>query len=241
MIDGHEKAVLQISGGKDSLCVLHMLREYWPKITVMWVNTGAAYPETIEQMEKINAMVPNFMEVKADQSRNLESMGLPVDVLPVRETIFGHSMEPEWGGPLLQSRFLCCDANMWQPLYQAVKATGATLVIRGQRKSEKLRSAINSGHVLDGITYWFPIEDRSEEEVLRWLAEHEIELPQSYRYLETSLDCWSCTAYTEANAGKMRHLKAKHPDKYAHVRGNLDLIIHAAERELEHVRRAMVE
>jgi 3'-phosphoadenosine 5'-phosphosulfate sulfotransferase (PAPS reductase)/FAD synthetase len=53
------KAVLQFSGGKDSLACLLLLRPWWDRLTVMWVNTGAAFPETLELMEAVRSRVAN--------------------------------------------------------------------------------------------------------------------------------------------------------------------------------------
>lgn len=42
IIDRHERVVLFFSGGKDSLTCLLLLRPYWDRLTVCWINTGAA-------------------------------------------------------------------------------------------------------------------------------------------------------------------------------------------------------
>ena len=55
-LDRHDKIALQFSGGKDSLAVLYLCKEWWNKITVVWLNTGSAFPETIAQMEGIYSL-----------------------------------------------------------------------------------------------------------------------------------------------------------------------------------------
>jgi 3'-phosphoadenosine 5'-phosphosulfate sulfotransferase (PAPS reductase)/FAD synthetase len=83
-MSAHENTVLQFSGGKDSLACLFLLREQWDEMTVLWVNAGAAFPETVGLMEKIRALVPHFLEVRTNQPAQVAELGYPVDVLPLR-------------------------------------------------------------------------------------------------------------------------------------------------------------
>ena len=41
----HEKIALMFSGGRDSLACLELYRDYLDKMTLIWVNTGANFPE----------------------------------------------------------------------------------------------------------------------------------------------------------------------------------------------------
>lgn len=43
---GADKLVVAFSGGKDSLLVLHLVRQYYPQVAVTFNNTGVEYPET---------------------------------------------------------------------------------------------------------------------------------------------------------------------------------------------------
>ena len=52
LFNRHKKAVLSFSGGKDSLACLHLCRPYRDKLTVAWVNTGAAFPHIVEFVRK---------------------------------------------------------------------------------------------------------------------------------------------------------------------------------------------
>ena len=47
-MQGHERVALELSGGKDSVACLYLLRHQLHKITVYWLNTGDAYPETLD-------------------------------------------------------------------------------------------------------------------------------------------------------------------------------------------------
>lgn len=208
----HNFGVLHFSGGKDSLACLYMLRPYWSQIIVMWCNTGSAFPETISQMEQIRSIVPHFIEVKSEQQSDIEENGIPVDILPHTNTdhahIFGGSASHK-----MRIFYDCCKNNIWVPMHEATAKTGATLIIRGQKLSDKNKSPALSGHVCNGVEYLFPLEMMSDDEVYWYLSENNIQLPANYEYINTSLDCWNCTAYIFENAKKLEYMRMFHPEK----------------------------
>jgi 3'-phosphoadenosine 5'-phosphosulfate sulfotransferase (PAPS reductase)/FAD synthetase len=221
--------VLQFSGGKDSLACLHLLESRWSEITVVWMNTGAAFPETIAQMEAVRALVPKFVEIKSSQS--IERDGYPADVLPIASTSMGQQFEGE-RTRRFQSRYSCCAAAQWIPMQQAMRDMGATVVIRGQKRADDRTNRIPSGTVIEGVRYEFPIEDWTDERVIDYLTSLGVELPANYQYMNTGLDCWNCTAYLDQNAGKFDYMREHHPDKYRHVRGVLTELTAAIKDDL---------
>lgn len=217
---------LQFGGGKDSLAVLHLLRAHWDEILVVWLNTGAAFPETEAQMREIAAMVPHFLEVRSDAMADIEAHGWPVDVLPIAHSAWGAALT---GGEGLRMRawMECCTRNFWGPLHQAMLKHGITRIIRGQRTSEQYKSPIRSGAVVDGIEYVFPLQDWSEDQVFAFLESVGVKAPAYYDEVNTSLDCWLCTAYLDLKDAQIRYLRTHHPEKHAVVRDKLKAI-HAA-------------
>lgn len=196
---------LQFSGGKDSLACLHLWRDRLDETVVMWVNTGAAYPETIAQMERIRKWVPHFHEVRTDQPDDIARCGWPTDVVPTLNTYWG-LLSTGKDAPKMRSFIECCASNIWFPLNRAVRALGLTRVVRGQRREERRRSPVRSGHVEDGIEYVFPIEDWTSDQVMSYLRSVNADIPSYYESEPTSRDCWSCTAYLDESAARIRNL-----------------------------------
>lgn len=215
--------VLQLSGGKDSLACLYLLRPRWAGITVAWVNTGMAFPETLEQMQHIRALVPHFLEIHSTQ--NIRSHGYPADVVPLDVGF--------------QSRYGCCAHALWQPMHEAMKAMGAKVVIRGQKCADHLKGPLKSGTVIEGIEYQFPLEDWTDAEVYAYLKEIGVKLPANYALMSTGLDCWNCTAYLDAERGRLKYLRQFHPDKYAIVAGKLAELVRAIDTQSEPLRRIL--
>jgi len=232
-LDRHDNIVLQFSGGKDSICCLLLLREHLHRITVLWMNTGAALPETLAQMELVRAMCPNFVEVAGRQPEQVEANGYPVDVLPVRNHRETQFLTQQQRVPL-QGFLACCYANLMQPMHEATLAAGATLIIRGQKAADHHKSPVKSGDTMAGAEYWFPLEGWTDAQVMGYIKGSAL-LPAHYADANTSLDCWSCTAYLQENQWKLPYLKKHHPEKGAEVQRRLILIRQEIMNDLQHM------
>jgi phosphoadenosine phosphosulfate reductase len=238
ILDRHENIVLCFSGGKDSIAALHMMRDYWDKIKVVWVNTGSALPETIKQMDKVRDLVPHFVEIKTNQKEDIELNGMPVDVLPHQNSLIGSIAQ---GGCEHKMRlfFDCCANNIWKPMSDYVKSNNVTLIIRGQKASDHHKAPVKTGDVIDGIEYFFPLENMTDSEVVSYLKEHGIELPKHYEYVNSSLDCWNCTAYMFDNVGRVKYLKDHYPDLHEKLVSDLKIVKAAIEQPLKFINEAI--
>lgn len=198
--------VLQFSGGKDSLACLYLLRGEWSTLRVVWLNTGAAYPQTAAYMEKWRSILPHFVQVKTNQPEQVALNGYPSDVVVVNDTAFGRQFIAR-DAPVVQPYLNCCAENIWFPLLRALDDLGATEVVRGQRRGDVRQSFIRDGDVIQGKRYTFPIYEWTNEQVFEYLREVGADLPEGYRMGEkTGRDCWDCTAYLDENAERIRNL-----------------------------------
>lgn len=204
----HKKIALQYSGGKDSLACLELVKDHLEKITVVWMNTGAAYPETIAHMEEVKKSVPHFLEITSNQEQHIRAFGYPIDFEPLKSTLIP-----------LQSWSTCCSANMWVPTQNGIRENKFTLVIRGQKKRDARQARIASGHVDQfGIEYLFPLEDWTDDDVFSFLGKRGIAIPTFYQWAGTSLDCWNCTAYLDERERELRNMRFHHPGKWQEVK-----------------------
>lgn len=217
----HAVPVLHFSGGKDSTAVLLLLQQHWDRLIVAWVNTGDAFPETLELMDRVRRLVPNFLEVQSDQPAQHAAHGWPTELLPITNTPLGRALDGH-DRPLLQSYADCCGANIWEPMARAMRAIGATLIIRGTRLANGRKSPIRSGDVVDGVAYWHPIERWSDEEVFAFLRRRGW-LPEHYAHTETSLDCRRCTAEVVGRGIRILQIHRLAGSDAAHMARLLDL------------------
>ncbi|HJV52797.1 MAG TPA: phosphoadenosine phosphosulfate reductase family protein [Noviherbaspirillum sp.] len=220
MLARHERIALQFSGGKDSLACLYLLKPYWDRLTVYWLNTGAAYPETVALMDKVRSMVPRFIEVAGRQPQVIEQFGIPSDLVPASATPIG--ITAAGGGLLLQDRYSCCARSMMIPMQERMIEDGITLVIRGQKQADSLKWPLRSGQVVDGVEYLFPIEDWSSRQVMDFLKQQGAPIPRFYEVISSAPDCMTCSAWWEEGAAK--YLKRYHHEHYLQYQGKLDAI-----------------
>jgi 3'-phosphoadenosine 5'-phosphosulfate sulfotransferase (PAPS reductase)/FAD synthetase len=191
------KIALSFSGGKDSCAVLMMLRSEWHRLTVYWSNPGAPLPATVELIEKVKAMVPNFVEVRSDVLGDIEANGWPSDLVPHSMTRIGRDSAGT-EGLIIRDRFDCCFTNLMDPVYQRIVADGHTTLFRGQRGDEALQNRhIKHGDVdANGIHHLMPLATWSAEQVHQYLQNTAPELIHPiYEQSTSSLDCACCTAY----------------------------------------------
>jgi 3'-phosphoadenosine 5'-phosphosulfate sulfotransferase (PAPS reductase)/FAD synthetase len=206
----HRKVGLCLSGGKDSLACLYLLRPFWERLTVYWLNSGDAFPETHAMMAKIRAMVPVFIEIMGQQPAVIAKDGWPSDIVPYRYTSFGNIVHGA-SAFKLQSRYDCCWRSMMAPMYERMAGDGMTCIVRGKRHEEDDKTGLMSGYIdPNGVELQFPIYGWTGAQVRAYLKEQGVELPQFYKHGgDHSVDCMHCTAYWEDGHGP--YLKAEHP------------------------------
>jgi phosphoadenosine phosphosulfate reductase len=224
IIERHQNIALQLSGGKDSLACLFLMKPYLDKITVYWCNTGAAYPETVDLMEQIRSWVPNFVEIEGQQPAVIREFGIPTDILPASRTPMGVAATGN-EAHTMQDRYSCCLRSFMLPMHERMVSDGITLIIRGQKNSDKLKGPLRSGQVDGGIEYLFPIEDWTSEQVMAYLREQKAPIPRFYEVLDSAPDCVTCSAYWEE--GAVKYLKRYHYQQYQEVQHRLAIISEA--------------
>jgi len=222
-LDSHTRIALQFSGGKDSLAALYLLRTHWERITVYWLNTGNAFPETHALMAQTRDAVPNFVEVQGDQEASFSQHGYPSDLVPAEHTPIGVACGGS-PGPLIQGRYDCCWRVLMKPLHDRMVEDRITLIIRGEKSADAHRA--QHGSFFDGISYYSPIENWTDTMVLRYLRSQHIALPRFYEEgHNTSFDCMDCTAWW--GEGRAAYLKRHHPAHYERLMSRLNEIEHA--------------
>ncbi len=216
----HDRVALMFSAGKDSAACLKLLRGPWlRKVVVIWANPGRPYPEVVEYMREVRQSVPHFVEARGDQRRWVQMHGWPADLVPFEATPIGRQTVHNPRVISLVPAVECRWANMWEPALWAVRASGASGVIKGEKLCDSpLPFPLET--VSEGREYFRPLLHWSHADVLDFLGD---DLPPGYaRGLKASLDCMTCTAFLSRNPQRLRELKDVAPAAYAEVEPVLD-------------------
>jgi 3'-phosphoadenosine 5'-phosphosulfate sulfotransferase (PAPS reductase)/FAD synthetase len=219
------KIALQFSGGRDSLALLFLLREYWPKLTVYYLNSGDAYPETLALVKKLRQEIPSFVEIAGRTAMTHARDGFPADVIP---------SQVSWGFDTYKEKLkiigreTCCYKSIMLPLQAQMRADGIKLILRGQRNSDEPKSPLKSGDIVDGVMVYFPIEAWTTAEVNHYIRRVGGEVPHYYAEGMTSApDCMHCSAWLET--GSFEYLRKYHPLEAQVVRERIQWIVSKTE------------
>lgn len=235
-INDHERIGIAVSGGKDSVATLLLMKPWWHKSTVYWSNPGAPLPETVELMRQVQAAVPHFVEVRSDVLTDIEHNGWPSDTVPHAMTRAGRfTMNTQ--GTLVRDRFECCTHNLMFPIHARMIEDGITLVVRGQRFDEELVNPVTVDGFVDsmGIQYHLPIADWTEDQVFDFLR---LQAPEWIHPIyqhggKSTLDCVCCTAYWGDR--HQHYLDRFHPEAGANRR---EVIAQVRDATLIHLKEA---
>lgn len=158
------KVYVSFSGGKDSTVLLHIVRELYPEIPAVFVDTGLEYPEIRQFVKSIDNVV--WLKPKMNFKQVIEKHGYPVVSKETSERIFrlrhynlsdrvkkyylegdsergfGPKLALQWRN-LLTAPFevssLCCNVIKKEPSHRYEKETGKKSIIGTMADEGRMR------------------------------------------------------------------------------------------------------
>lgn len=215
VFDRHDRIAFQLSGGKDSVACLYLLRPYAHRFTVYHVDAGDEPPETKAVLAECRKVCGEYVEMKSDSRAWIAQHGYPSDIVPTFSRPLGRLLG--FGKLPLSDRFDCCFQNHMRPMYERMKADGITLVIRGQKNVDMPTVPLKSGALMDGFEFLYPLEDWTDSDVFEYLKTARAPVHPAYETIREGVDCMHCTAWWDK--GLVNWLRVAHPNSHDFVAG----------------------
>ncbi|TXN75483.1 phosphoadenosine phosphosulfate reductase family protein [Methylobacterium sp. WL8] len=214
IFDRHDRVFLAFSGGKDSAALAHLCRPWRDRLTLLWMNTGAAAPFMRDHVLSHRADF-EVIELHPDRPmiENWQEWGIPADLIAVENLA-----TVAWREPKVQPWLACCAVHRLQPAITFMESVrGPCPLLIGQRSADK-------GGTVAGLASAFPAHVEvamplwtwTDAEVRTFVAEQGIRLHPHHAECPTSIECVRCPA--NLSAEKLRLLDRLYPDDAAFAR-----------------------
>lgn len=225
------KIALSYSGGKDSSVLLDLCRPYKDRFTVVWVNTGYAFPHIQKHVVETTQDF-SFQEIAHDLKPVWEQHGLPTHILPLDHAPM---VSAKAKTPYLQNWVACCLRRM-ESVVKALEPQGFDILLTGQRATDAspsvpLRQVMNAG----AITMVAPLWEWSDEEILDYISQRNISLPASATIDDTSMECTICPAQIEK---RIDFIKEHYPEYLPTIGENVRAVMDVVQGRLDEMAKA---
>jgi len=194
---------------KTACVLMHMVSRVAPAVEVIFVDTGAHFPETLALRDeyeqrfglKIRTFAPalSFAEQREQFGRDLYQFDDEFDPPGYRE---------------------CCRIRKEEPFLGAVRGR-FDCVIGGLMRTEggaRRNIPILSEDPRFGGWKLYPLARWSNDDVEKYLAAHSLPVHPLYAHGYTSIGCHYCTTPVQPGesqrAGRWRHIREAHPERY---------------------------
>ncbi len=239
-VDRHGSAMLMFSGGKESVVLADLAESVKSRITLVWVNTGNAFPHMVDFVRGYGARF-KLEELKSNAPEYFLSHGLPSMIVPMQ--FHKASVRGELDNSdrvLINDWVSCCHEIRGKPAFDYIERSAATLVIHGQRRQDNAFPRLGSTETVA------PLWDWSTEDVMNYVSERALELPKQYPDVLAdaspsggSMDCSLCTA--SLSAVRLRWVRKHAPIVFQQLRPMIRSVYSAVADEWQKVRPGMDE
>jgi len=213
---GVDGVYVAFSGGKDSTVLLHLVRELYPDVEAVFVNTGLEYPEIqkfAKSFDNVKVLYPemSFPDVIKNYGYPFLSKSLSHNIAIARNNPDGNVKKnvfnPDYKGLFSASKYIdltdksktdlmisdkCCDVMKKAPVHKYEKETGkvgivATMACESKvREKAWLETGCNAFNAKKKISK--PMSFWTEQDVLRYIKLNDIKIADVYGFVAADKD-----------------------------------------------------
>lgn len=202
---GNNGVYVSFSGGKDSTVLLHLVREIYPEVEAVFVNTGLEYPEIqsfVKSFENVTILYPKktFKQVISDYGYPIISKNISHHIGIARNSPNGKIAQNYVNKPntskfssykyreLTKTDFkvsdICCNIMKKTPVHNYGKQTEKKAIIATMTEESQIREAIwlQTGCNAYDCKYQIskPMSFWREQDILQYIKENNIEIASVY-------------------------------------------------------------
>lgn len=174
----HPRLLMATAFGAEGCCIIHMLAEIQPLTTVINIDTGYQFAETLDLRERLAARY-----------------GIVVEY--VRPELSVPEYETEHGGPLHPHRpDQCCHDRKILPLRRAVRELAPLAWISAIRKdqtADRGKADVVQWDAKFNLTKVNPLLNWTKRDVWGFVHKHEVPYNVLHDRDYPSIGCWPCT------------------------------------------------
>src|SRR3954454_22094350 len=172
----HPRLMMATAFGAEGCCIIHLLAEIQPATTVINLDTGYQFPETLELRERIK-----------------RRYGIEVEYIRPELTVAEY--EAEHGGPLYDLRSdQCCHDRKILPLRRAVVGYDAWIsAIRKDQTKDRAKASIVQWDAKFSLVKVNPVLHWTKKDVWSFIAKYDVPYNPLHDQGYPSIGCWPCT------------------------------------------------
>jgi len=174
----HPRLLMATAFGAEGCCIMHMLAEIEPSVTMINLETGYQFAETLELRERIKARY-----------------GIEVVYILPEKTVAEY--EAEHGGPLYTLRpDQCCFDRKVKPLRDAMAHYDPAAWISAIRKdqtSDRGKAAVVQWDAKFQVVKVNPLLNWTKKEVWGFINKYDVPYNPLHDQDYPSIGCWPCT------------------------------------------------
>ena len=174
----HPRLLMATAFGAEGCCLIHMLAEVQPATTIINLETGYQFAETLELRERIKARY-----------------GIAVEYIYPEATVAEY--EAEHGGPLYTHRpDQCCHDRKILPLRRAVERIAPLAwvsAIRKDQTADRGKAAVVEWDKKFNLVKVNPLLNWSKKDVWKFVHDHDVPYNPLHDRDYPSIGCWPCT------------------------------------------------
>lgn len=234
---------ISFSGGKDSTVLLYIVRELYPDIPAVFVDTGLEYPEIrafVEQTENVTWLKPKmpfykvikkygYPIISKDQSCAIHRYHTAKNALHRHRRLHGWPngkrgmISKKWQF-LIKAPFKisdqCCRVMKKEPLNRYAKQTNRkpmTAMMASEsnwRKRQYMATGCNNFDSTHPISW--PMAFWTDEDVWRYIRHYDLPYSEIYDMGETRTGCMFCMfgIQYDGTPNRFQRMKKNHPKQY---------------------------